>query len=59
VLGATPALLAALQVMEAVKLITGIGEPLDGRMLFLNGKEMEFETVEMKRSVECPICGNL
>jgi molybdopterin/thiamine biosynthesis adenylyltransferase len=59
VLGGTPALFAALQVMEVVKLITGIGEPLVGRMLFLNGKEMAFETVEMKRSVICPICGNL
>ncbi|MCK4475071.1 HesA/MoeB/ThiF family protein [Candidatus Bathyarchaeota archaeon] len=59
VLGATPALFAALQVMEAVKLITGIGEPLVGRMLFLNGKEMEFETVEMKRNVKCPVCSNL
>ena len=59
VLGATPAILAVLQVMEAIKLITGIGEPLAGRMLFLNGKEMVFETVEMERSVNCPICGHL
>lgn len=59
VLGATPALFAALQVMEAIKLITGIGETLAGRMLFFNGKEMEFETVDVKRNVECPICGNL
>ncbi|MDH5461446.1 MAG: HesA/MoeB/ThiF family protein [Candidatus Bathyarchaeota archaeon] len=59
VLGATPALLATLQVMEVVKLITGIGEPLVGRMLFLNGKEMTFETVEMKINAECPVCGGL
>lgn len=59
VLGATPALLAALQVMEAIKLITGIGNPLTGRLLFLNGEEMEFEIVEMKRIVNCPICGDL
>lgn len=58
VLGATPALLAALQVMEVIKLITGLGEPLTGRMLFLNGKEMAFETVEMRRSANCPICSN-
>jgi molybdopterin/thiamine biosynthesis adenylyltransferase len=57
VLGATPALFAALQVMEAIKLITGIGEPLAGRLLFLNGKEGVFETVEMKRNAKCPICG--
>ena len=59
VLGATPALFASLQVMEAIKLITGIGEPLARRMLFLNGKEIAFETVEIKRNVKCPICGNL
>jgi molybdopterin/thiamine biosynthesis adenylyltransferase len=59
VLGATPALFASLQVMEAIKLITGIGEPLVGRMLFLNGKEMVFEAIEMKRNVKCPICGHL
>ncbi len=59
VLGATLALLATLQVMEVVKLITGMGEPLVGRILFLNGKEMTFETLEMKINAECPICGGL
>ncbi|UCF59189.1 MAG: hypothetical protein JSV15_01875 [Candidatus Bathyarchaeota archaeon] len=59
VLGATPALLASLQVMEVIKLITRIVDPLVGRMLFLNVKEMVFRTVEMKRSAECPICGEL
>jgi molybdopterin/thiamine biosynthesis adenylyltransferase len=59
VLGATPALLAALQVIDVIKLITGLGIPLVGRMLFLNGKEMEFETVEMQRSPKCPICSNI
>ena len=59
VLGATPAFLASLQVMEAIKLITRVGEPLVGRMLFLNGEEMVFETVEMERSTECPTCGKL
>jgi adenylyltransferase/sulfurtransferase len=59
VLGATPALLASLQVMEIVKLVTKIGKPLVGRMLFANGEEMAFEIVEVKRNVECPVCGNL
>lgn len=59
VLGATPALFASLQVMETVKLITGIGKPLVGRMLFANGEEMAFETVEVKRNLKCPVCGNL
>ena len=57
VLGATPALLASLQVMEAVKLVTKIGKPLVGRILFVNGEEMVFETVVVKRNVECSVCG--
>ena len=58
VLGATPALLASLQVMETVKLVTGIGRPLVGRMLFVDGREMVFETMEVKRNVKCSVCGN-
>ena len=58
VLGATPAVLASLQVMEVVKLITGIGKPLIGRMLFLDGEEMVFETAEVKRNPACPVCAN-
>ena len=57
VLGATPALLASLQVIETVKLVTKIGKPLVGRILFVNGEEMVFETVAVKRNVECPVCG--
>ncbi len=56
VLGATPALLASLQVMEAIKLITGIGKPLVGRMLFVDGEEMTFETTEVARNPNCPVC---
>jgi len=59
VLATTPALFASLQIMETVKLIAGMGKPLVGRMLFANGGEMVFETVEVKRNVECPVCGNL
>jgi len=56
VLGATSALLASLQVMEVIKLITRIGKPLIGRMLFIDGEETVFETVEIMRNANCPIC---
>ena len=56
VFGGTPAVLASLQVMEVIKLLTGIGKPLVGRMLFLDGEEMMFETAEIKRNPGCPIC---
>ncbi|RLI12475.1 adenylyltransferase [Candidatus Bathyarchaeota archaeon] len=59
ILGATPAFFAALQVIETVKLITGFGEPLVGRMLFVDGREMAVEIVKMKRNANCPVCGSL
>jgi len=58
ILGATPAVIASLQVMEAVKLVTGIGKPLVGRMLFLDGEEMTLETVEVERNPDCPVCSH-
>jgi len=39
VLGATPAAMVCLQAMETVKLITGIGEPLVGRLLIFDGEK--------------------
>lgn len=58
VLGATPALLASLQVMETVKLVIGMGEPLIGRMLFIDGRTMRFEEIRVEKSVDCPVCGS-
>jgi len=58
ILGATSSLLAALQVMEAIKLITGLGKPLVGKLLFINGEDMTFETLRIERDSNCPICGD-
>jgi len=58
VLGAAPALLASLQVMEVVKLIIGIGEPLIGRMLFVDGRAMRFEEIRVEKREDCPVCGS-
>ena len=57
VFGATAALVASLQVMEAIKLLSGIGRLLKGRMLHLNGSEMQFLSIQMKKNTECRICG--
>ena len=59
VLGATAAAIASLEAMEAIKLITGLGEPLVGRLLLFNGLEMRFEEVIIKRDSKCPVCGRL
>ncbi|MFW6111267.1 MAG: HesA/MoeB/ThiF family protein [Thermoproteota archaeon] len=58
VAGVTPALFASLQVMETIKIITGLGKPLTGRMLFGNGETMEFETAEVTRNSDCQVCSD-
>ena len=56
VFGATPALIASLQVMEAIKLIAGFGEVLAGKILYVNGENMEFYMVRKKISSTCQTC---
>ena len=57
VFGVTPALMAILQVMEAIKLLAGFGELLTGRMLYVQGETMEFTFVNLTRNPECKVCG--
>jgi len=59
VLGATPALLASLEVMETIKLITGTGTPLAGKLLYVDGKDMDFAVIEVKKNPNCTVCGNV
>ncbi len=57
VVGATPAFFAALQVIEAIKLIVGIGEPLVGKLLVFDGWNISFTVTEVARRRNCPVCG--
>lgn len=59
VLGATPGVIGCLQAMETIKLITGVGQPLVGRMLIFNGMDMTFNEINVKRDPRCPVCGKL
>ncbi len=49
VLGALTGVIGTLQAMEAIKLITGIGEPLVGRLLLYDALAARFETIRYKR----------
>jgi adenylyltransferase/sulfurtransferase len=44
------------QAAEALKLIAGCGTPLDGRLLLLDGLEMEWRRVGFGRDPACPVC---
>jgi molybdopterin/thiamine biosynthesis adenylyltransferase len=48
--------IGAMQAAEALKLLMGIGEPLSGRLLLLDGLRMEWTTIKIARNDACPVC---
>jgi sulfur-carrier protein adenylyltransferase/sulfurtransferase len=58
VLGVLPGVLGALQATEAIKVITGIGEPLVGRLLTFDALELRFVELPFTRRADCPVCGD-
>jgi adenylyltransferase/sulfurtransferase len=57
VLGVLPGLLGTIQATEALKLVTGIGQPLVGRLLLVDALAMQFRTVQVPKDPACPACG--
>jgi sulfur-carrier protein adenylyltransferase/sulfurtransferase len=57
VLGVLPGVLGTVQATEAIKLITGVGEPLGGRLLTYDALEMRFSEFRVARSPRCAVCG--
>ncbi|MFC4929479.1 HesA/MoeB/ThiF family protein [Massilia sp. GCM10023247] len=49
-------MIGAAQAAEALKLLLGIGEPLAGRLLLLDGRAMEWTAVKIGRNPACPVC---
>ena len=59
VFGAVSGTVACMGAMEAIKLIGGIGDPLSGRLVRMDLRDMEFQTMKVSRRPECEICGHL
>jgi molybdopterin/thiamine biosynthesis adenylyltransferase/rhodanese-related sulfurtransferase len=57
VLGVLCASIGSIQVNEAIKLLTGIGEPLVGRLMIYDALEMTYRSVKVRKDPECPLCG--
>jgi len=57
VLGVLPGIVGSLQAVEAIKVILGIGETLQGRLLAYDALEESFRTFKVRRDPECPACG--
>jgi molybdopterin/thiamine biosynthesis adenylyltransferase/rhodanese-related sulfurtransferase len=56
VLGVLPGVMGLLQAVEVVKLVTGIGEPLIGRLLLYEALSTSFTELKVRRDPDCPIC---
>jgi len=59
VLGATSGVMAALEVMEVVKLVVGLGRPCIDKLLVFDGHEMRFYEIKVEPSPKCPVCSSL
>lgn len=55
VIGALPGALGALMALEAIKLITGLGEPLGGRLLLLDGLSFATRVLQFSPTAENPL----
>jgi adenylyltransferase/sulfurtransferase len=58
VLGVLPGLVGTLQANEVIKVLTGIGDPLVGRLLMIDALDVRFRTLRIRRNPECPVCGD-
>jgi adenylyltransferase/sulfurtransferase len=58
VLGVLPGLMGTVQATEVVKVLLGLGEPLVGRMLLVDARDMRVSMVRVHRDAACPACGD-
>ena len=56
VIGATPGIIGTMQAMETVKVLTGMGSPLKGKLLICDFSDMYFTTVDVFRRSSCRAC---
>jgi molybdopterin/thiamine biosynthesis adenylyltransferase len=59
VLGAMAGIVGSIQALEALKLLTGVGDPLLNRILQLDGTTMQQTLVKTRRRTDCPACAKL
>ena len=50
-------IIGSVQAAEALKLLTGVGTSLAGRLQMLDGRSMEWNEVRMARQPQCSVCG--
>jgi len=59
VFGAVAGTVGSLGAMEAIKVLSGMGEPLAGRLLTMDLRDMQFRVMKIRKRPDCPVCGSL
>jgi molybdopterin/thiamine biosynthesis adenylyltransferase/rhodanese-related sulfurtransferase/molybdopterin converting factor small subunit len=57
VLGALPGIIGSMQALEAIKLVTNVGETLIGRLLLFDALSMKWRELKLKKNPNCVLCG--
>ena len=57
VIGAIAGIIGMIQAFEALKLLSGLGDPLIGRFLVFDALDMTFNEFNIERDENCPLCG--
>jgi len=58
VLGVLCGSIGSIQVTEAIKVITGIGEPILGELMVYDALDMEYRKVRVRKDPDCAVCGS-
>jgi len=57
IIGAVAGVAGCLQALEVIKLVTGVGSPVVGRILLFDGLDTSFREIRIDRNPLCPSCG--
>jgi adenylyltransferase/sulfurtransferase len=57
VLAPVVGIIGSVQATEALKVLMGVGETLNGRLLLLDAEIMEWRALRLRKDLDCPVCG--
>jgi adenylyltransferase/sulfurtransferase len=57
VFGVLPGTIGSIQATEVIKLVTGAGTPLVGKLILYDALDVSFQTVKLRKNPHCKICG--
>jgi len=51
--------IGSLQALECLKVLSGTGTPLHGRLLLFDAQTLQFRELQLRKNPECPVCAGL